>query len=66
MQCFQILYIINIPNKELSERIEKVVKSFCPDRQIAHKTTNTLRSTFTKLKDKFPENKKTNVIYRIP
>lgn len=40
--------------KKLSEIIVKVVKTYRPHTQIAHKTTNTLRITFTELKYKIP------------
>lgn len=52
--------------KGVTEKIEKIVKTHNPLTKIAHKSTNLLRSVFTKLKDQTPQNKMTHVIYKIP
>lgn len=50
----------------LSEKITKITKTYTSNVQIAHKSNVCLNNVFTKLKDKVPVNKKTDVIYQIP
>lgn len=49
---------------ELSEKIRKSLKSL--DLIVCHKSYNTLKSNFSQLKTKTPQNKKSHVIYQIP
>lgn len=50
----------------LSEKICKLTRKYTNNVQIAHKSNVCLRNIFTKLKEKTPMNRKTNVIYEIP
>lgn len=50
----------------MSEKIAKVVNRCTTDIQVAHKSQKSLQSIYTKLKDKIPLNKKTDIIYEIP
>lgn len=52
--------------KGVSEKIEKVIKHYCPQTQTAYRSSNCIKNIFTKLKDKVPSNEQKNVIYRIP
>ena len=52
--------------KNTSERITKVIKTYNPNINIAYKNNNTLQNNFTKLKDRIPLLKKSNVVYKIP
>lgn len=61
-QCYRALTYV----KGISEKINHVVKACKPEVQLAYKTTKNLKNVFTRLKDKVPLNKQTNVVYKIP
>lgn len=50
----------------LSENITKITKMYTNNIQIAHKSHVCLNNIFTKLKDKVPFNRRTDLIYQIP
>jgi hypothetical protein len=50
----------------MSEEIGKVVRTYSPDVRLAYGSSCCLRGLFTKLKDKVPVGKQTEVIYEIP
>lgn len=50
----------------LSEQVTKILKTYTNNTQIAHKTNACLHNVFTKIKEKIPTNKRTDVIYEIP
>lgn len=52
--------------KGMSENIEKVFKEHCPDTKIAYRSTKCMNRQFSRLKEKIPKLKNTNVIYKIP
>lgn len=50
----------------LSEKINKITRTYTDKIQIAHKSNVCIQNIFTKLKEKTPTNRQTNVIYKIP
>lgn len=52
--------------KGLSEKVNKIVKTYNNNIKIAHKSNVRLQNIFTRLKEKTPKNRKTNIIYEIP
>lgn len=52
--------------KCVSDRITKVIRSYLPEITTAFRSLKRVGGVFTKLKDKIPNTKRTNVIYKIP
>lgn len=53
-------------SKGLSEKIEKIIRTYTTHTKLAFTNRKTIGNLFTKLKDRTPSMKKTNVIYKIP